>query len=93
MLAASAGQSSGLLVSCEVCRTCSVNQGQETGPCWRSLRKRDLRLIIGGIALPNEASVGLHEKLGFRKARQFTEVGLKFGRWIDVGYWELKFGK
>jgi phosphinothricin acetyltransferase len=48
--------------------------------------------VIGGIALPNEASVGLHEKLGFRKAAQFTEVGLKFGRWIDVGYWELKIG-
>ena len=49
--------------------------------------------MIGGIALPNEASVGLHEKLGFRKAGQFTEVGLKFGCWIDVGYWELKLGK
>jgi phosphinothricin acetyltransferase len=57
------------------------------------LRKRELHLVIGGIALPNEASVGLHEKLGFRKAGQFTEVGLKFGCWIDVGYWELKLGK
>jgi phosphinothricin acetyltransferase len=57
------------------------------------LRKRELHLVIGGIALPNEASVGLHAKLGFRKAAQFTEVGLKFGRWIDVGYWELKLGK
>jgi phosphinothricin acetyltransferase len=54
------------------------------------LRKRELHMVIGGIALPNESSVGLHEALGFRKAAHFTEVGIKFGRWIDVGYWELK---
>lgn len=57
------------------------------------LRKRELHLVIGGIALPNEASVGLHERLGFRKAAHFTEVGMKFGRWTDVGYWELRLGK
>jgi len=44
---------------------------------------------IGGIAQPNEASVRLHEGLGFRKVAHFSEVGLKFGRWIDVGYWQL----
>jgi phosphinothricin acetyltransferase len=54
------------------------------------LRRRDLHLVIGGISLPNEASVGLHERLGFRKAARFSEVGRKFDRWIDVGYWELK---
>jgi phosphinothricin acetyltransferase len=53
------------------------------------LRERGLHLVIGGIALPNESSVALHEKLGFSKAAHFTEVGMKFGRWIDVGYWEL----
>lgn len=47
-------------------------------------------LLIGGVALPNDASVALHEKLGFRKVAQFSEVGFKFDRWIDVGYWELK---
>jgi L-amino acid N-acyltransferase YncA len=45
--------------------------------------------LIGGIALPNEASVRLHEKLGFRKVAHLEAVGFKFGRWIDVGYWEL----
>jgi L-amino acid N-acyltransferase YncA len=44
--------------------------------------------IIGGIALPNAASVGLHEHLGFTKVAHFPEVGFKFGRWIDVGYWQ-----
>ena len=54
------------------------------------LRQRGLHLVIGGIAQPNEASVRLHERLGFRKVAQFSEVGLKFGRWVDVGYWELR---
>ena len=53
-----------------------------------ALRGRALHTVIGGIALPNEASVALHEKLGFVKIAQFHEVGRKFGRWIDVGYWQ-----
>lgn len=57
-----------------------------------NLRKRELRLVIGGIALPNEGSVG-HEKMGFRKVDHFSEVGMKFERRIDVGYWELNLGK
>ena len=53
------------------------------------LRQRNLHCVIGGAALPNPASVALHEKLGFRKVAEFREVGFKFGRWIDVAYWEL----
>jgi phosphinothricin acetyltransferase len=45
-------------------------------------------VVIGGIALPNAASVALHEKLGFEKAAYYREVGFKFDRWIDVGYWQ-----
>jgi L-amino acid N-acyltransferase YncA len=52
------------------------------------LQARGIHAIIGGIALPNEASVALHEKFGMRKVAHFTEVGFKFGRWIDVGYWQ-----
>ena len=44
--------------------------------------------VMGGISLPNEASVALHEKLGMRKVAHFEAVGFKFGRWIDVGYWQ-----
>lgn len=44
--------------------------------------------VMGGIAQPNAASVGLHEKLGFEKVALFREVGRKFDRWIDVGYWQ-----
>jgi phosphinothricin acetyltransferase len=53
------------------------------------LRKRHLHSVIGGIALPNPASVALHEKLGFSKIGQFHEVGWKLDTWVDVGYWEL----
>jgi phosphinothricin acetyltransferase len=53
------------------------------------LRLRRLHVVIGGVALPNEASVALHAKLGFQKVAHFKEVGRKFGHWIDVGYWQL----
>lgn len=54
------------------------------------LRARELQVAIGGIAQPNDASVALHEAMGFEKVAHFRRVGLKFGRWIDVGYWELQ---
>lgn len=53
-----------------------------------SLQARGIHAIIGGIALPNDASVALHEKFGMRKVAQFQEVGFKLGRWVDVGYWQ-----
>jgi L-amino acid N-acyltransferase YncA len=54
------------------------------------LREADIHLVIGGIALPNEASVALHEAMGYKKSAHFSEVGKKFDRWIDVGYWQLR---
>lgn len=54
------------------------------------LRAGGYHLAIGGIALPNAASVALHEKMGFEKVAHFGEVGFKFGQWTDVGYWQLK---
>jgi phosphinothricin acetyltransferase len=53
------------------------------------LKLRGAHYVIGGIALPNHASVGLHERLGFEKIGHFKEVGFKHGRWVDVGYWTL----
>lgn len=41
------------------------------------------------IALPNEASVALHERFGYRQVATLNEVGFKLDRWIDVGFWEL----
>jgi len=54
----------------------------------QELRERGLRVAIGGIALPNPASVALHERLGFRKVAHFDAVGTKFSKNIDVGYWQ-----
>lgn len=45
--------------------------------------------IVAGISLPNDASVRLHESFGFEKTAHFSEVGRKFDRWIDVGYWQM----
>ncbi|MDQ3193832.1 MAG: N-acetyltransferase family protein [Bacteroidota bacterium] len=52
------------------------------------LSKNNIHCVIGGIALPNAASIELHEKLGFIKCAHFTQVGYKFGEWIDVEYWQ-----
>lgn len=52
------------------------------------LKERGLHVAIGGIALPNPSSVALHEKLGFRKVAHYREVGFKFNKWVDVGYWQ-----
>jgi len=54
-----------------------------------ALRKRSCHAAIAGIALPNAASVALHEKLGMEKVAHFKQVGFKFDQWIDVGYWQL----
>jgi phosphinothricin acetyltransferase len=59
------------------------------GALIEALRARDVHCVIGGITLPNAASVALHEKLGFRKIGVFREVGFKLGGWADVGYWAL----
>jgi L-amino acid N-acyltransferase YncA len=53
-----------------------------------ALRECGMHAVIGGVALPNPASVALHEKLGMKKVAHFGEVGFKFDRWIDVGYWQ-----
>jgi phosphinothricin acetyltransferase len=54
-----------------------------------TLKRSDVHAVLGGIAQPNEASVRLHEKLGFEKVGQLKQVGRKLGRWVDVGYWQL----
>lgn len=54
------------------------------------LKKKSIHVVIGGIALPNIASIALHEKFGMEKVAHFKEVGFKFNRWVDVGYWQGK---
>ena len=52
------------------------------------LREKSMHSAVGIIALPNPASVAVHEKCGFKKVGHIPEAGFKFGRWIDVGYWQ-----
>lgn len=54
-----------------------------------TIRASGMHAVMGGIALPNAASVGLHEHLGFKKVAHFEQVGFKQNRWVDVGYWQL----
>jgi L-amino acid N-acyltransferase YncA len=60
------------------------------GRLFSLLEARGIHAVMGGIALPNEASVALHEKFGLKQVARFEEVGFKFGRWVDVGYWERR---
>lgn len=52
------------------------------------LKGNGVRTAVGLIALPNDASVTLHEKLGFAHTGTLQGVGFKLDRWVDVGYWQ-----
>ncbi len=51
-----------------------------------------IHVVVAVIALPNPASVALHERLGFEVVGTFNEVGRKFDRWIDTCWYQLKLG-
>ncbi len=55
------------------------------------LRTAGFHAVVAGMTLPNDASAGLHERAGFRKVGSFEQVGRKFNRWHDVGFWQLTF--
>lgn len=71
----------------------SAEAGKGTG---RALYERLLTAVrhlgyveaFAAIALPNDASVGLHEAMGFVPVGVFHGVGFKHGRWHDVGWWQ-----
>ena len=54
-----------------------------------TLRAQGFRSAFAGIALPNPASVALHESVGFTALGVYKDVGFKLGRWHDVGWWRL----
>jgi phosphinothricin acetyltransferase len=56
---------------------------------FESVGKTNLHTILSCITLPNDQSIVLHEKFGFKKTAQFNEIGFKLGSWLDVGYWVL----
>jgi len=53
------------------------------------LRELGYFTALAGIALPNAASVALHESLGFAPVGVYRRIGYKLGAWHDVGWWEL----
>lgn len=57
-------------------------------PLLTTLAAQGFTQAIAAIALPNEASVGLHERLGFAPAGIYRQVGFKLGAWWDVGLWQ-----
>ena len=59
---------------------------------FHALEGEDLHRAYAGIALPNPASVALHEKFGFKRLGVFTEPGRKFGRYWDVAWFEKALG-
>jgi L-amino acid N-acyltransferase YncA len=52
------------------------------------LQRQGYAATIGAIALPNAASVALHERLGFYHTGTYRQVGFKGGEWLDVGLWQ-----
>lgn len=56
---------------------------------FRRLRAGGFHIAVAGITLPNDASVRLHEALGFKLVGVFHTVGRKFDAWHDVGFWEM----
>ncbi|HEY3799512.1 MAG TPA: arsinothricin resistance N-acetyltransferase ArsN1 family B [Caulobacteraceae bacterium] len=58
-------------------------------PLLEIARRQGFCRAYGGIALPNAASVGLHEAMGFKLVGVYQGVGFKLGAWRDVGWWGL----
>jgi phosphinothricin acetyltransferase len=54
------------------------------------LAAQGFRIACAGITLPNEASVGLHEALGFKPVGVYRRIGWKLGQWHDVGWWQVE---
>jgi len=53
------------------------------------LKLRGIHCVMAGITLPNPSSIKLHEKIGMTKVAHFKDVGFKFEKWLDVGYWQV----
>lgn len=52
-------------------------------------RANDLHALMGGIDAANAASIALHERLGFQHVGTLPQVGFKFGRWLDLAFYQL----
>ena len=71
------------------CRRGGVGRALYTS-LFELLRLQGFYAAHAGITLPNPASVGLHESMGFRPVAVYPKVGFKLGRWHDTGWWQLE---
>lgn len=53
-------------------------------------RQQEYHVVVGAIDSTNAASCGLHEKLGFARAGEIKQAGFKFGRWLDLLFYQLQ---
>ena len=65
----------------------AASGGRYTPSCCRVLAAK-YHAAFAGIALPNDASIGLHEAMGFTPVGIYRQVGWKMGGWRDVGWWQ-----
>jgi len=63
------------------------------GALFDAIASENVHTIVAGVALPNDASIALHERCGFGQVGVFREVGLKFGRFWDVAWYQKAMGK
>lgn len=56
------------------------------GLCTRRLSERGYRMAVAGMTLPNNASVGLHQAMGFQPVGVYRAIGYKHGAWHDVAW-------
>jgi L-amino acid N-acyltransferase YncA len=63
------------------------------GELLRILRREGIVNVYAGIALPNPASVALHERIGMERICVYAGVGFKFGRWHDVAWYGMRLGE
>lgn len=54
------------------------------------LKLQGFRNVYAGITLPNEGSINIHERCGFRHFATYENIGYKFGNWHSVGWWKLQ---
>jgi phosphinothricin acetyltransferase len=52
-------------------------------------RERGVHTLIGGIDMDNPGSIALHTRFGFEHAGTIRQAGFKFGRWLDLGFYQL----
>jgi phosphinothricin acetyltransferase len=56
---------------------------------WENMDRKEIHVILAVINVPNEESIKMHEKFGFKQVSFMKEVGWKFNQWRDIGHWQL----